>query len=180
MFVRLICMLVSVSSAQTSNLSLSFQTSNFHPFLSLKLVIRPSSFLETSSVRLDLFTFDLLADVSGFKIMEKMSHSLHCIHFIFFLRTRESVQAFQDEERGESSSVAFSRVEPCLPTGFLHLVLGRWHVQLHLNYSYSRRASPWRNGGRTSCTCDLSMCQDKQDIAPMKDLMDTSARVLYV
>ena len=105
LFVCLICMLV-FSSAQTSN---------FHPILSFQ----PSSFLvlETSHPFVLIFstcsTFDLLADASGFKIMEKMSYSLHCIYFMFFLRPRERVQAFQDEERGESSSVAVSRVEPC-------------------------------------------------------------------
>ena len=118
-FVRLSYLHARFSSSQTSNFHpfLSFQTSNFHPCPWNLSSVRHAS-LKHLFVLIFSPGFDLLAHTSGLKIMEKMSYSLHCIHFMFFLLPRESVQAFQDEERGESSSVAVSRVEPCLPTGF--------------------------------------------------------------
>ena len=69
-FVRLSYLHARLSSAQTSNFHpfLSFQTSNFHPFLSLKLIIRSSFFLETSSIRLNLLsTFNLRAVLRSWK-----------------------------------------------------------------------------------------------------------------
>ena len=156
LFVCPICMLVRYL--------LKLQT--FSSFLVFKL----ASFLvlETSLSSLKLHPFVLIFSTSTLPLICELFQDhgkdelfiAYCIHFMFFLQPRESVQAFQDGERGESSSVAVSRVEPCLPTGFYILSLEDGTFQLHLIYPCARQYSPDEEPDGQFCSsivCD-SVC----------------------
>ena len=145
-----------------SYLHARFSSTNFHPFLSFQTSnfhSCSSCFLETSSVRLDLFTFDLLAHASGFKIMEKMSYSLVLYPFHVLSPTQRASKCFKMKKEGSQVQLLSRVLNLVLSTGFYILAL---------------------EDGTFSYTCDLSMCKTRWGPYEETDADSYSARVLYV
>ena len=177
-FVLFACSFVICSNFKLFHPFLSFQTSNLHPFLSLKLIIRSSFFLETSSIRLDLCnlcsTFDLPTVSRSWK-----RWVIHCIasiscSFSYPERARAS-KRFKMKKEG-------SQVQ--LPSRVLNLVFPQastscpWKMA-RSSYTWSIHAQDKLvlGGWRTSYTWSIRV---QDNIGPMKNLMDSSAPVLYV